>query len=97
MLARAGADGVFGPAAPATGLVAFGADGAGDQLVREARAGGTGFGRRVGVRTPGGAVALAPLDLAAGPPASAAALPTGAGAVVAAPGAAGLRVATWAP
>jgi hypothetical protein len=48
---------------------------------------------------PGGTVVLADAgaDGGFGPPASAMALPSGRGAVVAVPGAAGLRVATWAP
>lgn len=96
-LARADGDGVFGtPAAPADGLVALEADGAGTQVVVPQRPSGLGFPERIGARVADGRVAYA--NLPAGRTfAHAVAHPGGTGLAVATARDSGIRVSTWRP
>lgn len=96
-IARSDASGAFGsPFAPPAGLFAVAADAAGDQIVAIAKPSNTRFPDRIGIRTPDGTVAFAPLP--SGRLFSIATVaPSGRGAAIATPTMARLRVATWRP
>lgn len=96
-VARADGDGVFGaPTAPADGLVALDADGAGTQVVVPQRPSSFGWPERIGARVADGRVAYA--NLPAGRAfAHAAAHPGGTGLVAATARGDGIRISTWRP